>query len=495
MRRRPERETSAIEALARLLCSVVLLIFAAGCAERGLFTPPTLEPLLPRVDGPWLRDAKGRVVLLRGVNYVRSEVPPEQRVPPREEDFVFLASLGFNLIRLPVSWGDIELRPDAYDLAYLRDHVDPVLRFANNHGMQVVLALQQPRASCVLGPGRAPSWTCTGAEEPPAAPGFGPPGALAEARAARARCRFFRDARASDGRTLREHFVATWKIVAQYYEQDRRIVGFDLFDEPSPDGCLPPETFVLDVLHPFYDQIRAAIREAGAPQAIVVQPAVTRDDPLLALPPTGDPATIVAPHLFGQTFGAPGPDGDDRPLAAFYDRAAELAGRIGGPLLIGEIGADAPRAGGERPATPAFLQESLDQLDRRLIGGAIWAFVPPNDPAADPAVPSLGDPSQVDALARPYARRIAGIPLEMSFDAATRSFLFRFRDDDEVRRPDPTEIFVPAKRRYPDGFDVAVTDGDRWTFDEHTQRLLLYRGSATTHEVRITPAGGAPGPR
>ncbi len=463
-------------------------MLAAGCAERGLFTPPTLEPLLPRVDGPWLRDAKGRVVLLRGVNYLRTEMPPEKRQALREEDFAFLASLGFNLIRLPVAWDAIEVRPDAYDLAYLRDHVDPVLRFASNHGMQVVLALHQPRASCVLGPGHAPSWTCSGAEDAPAMQGFGPPGALAEARATRARCRFFRDVRASDGRSLREHYVETWRIVAGYYEQDRRIVGFDLFDEPSPGGCFPAETFASEVLHPFYDQIGAAIREAGAPQAIVVQPAVTRDDPLLGTPPIGDAVTILAPHLFGQTFGAPHEDA--HPLAAYYDRATQLAGRLGGPLLIGEIGADAPPVAGDRPATPAFLQESLDQLDRRLLGGAIWAFVPPSDPTADPMRPSLGDPSQVDALARPYARRIAGIPLEMSFDAATRTFSFRFRDDEAVRRPDPTEIFVPAKRRYPEGFDVAVTDGDRWTFDEHTQRLLLYRGGATTHEVRITPAPG-----
>ena len=32
-----------------------------------------LEPLLVHADGPWLRDAKGRVVLLRGANVVWSD--------------------------------------------------------------------------------------------------------------------------------------------------------------------------------------------------------------------------------------------------------------------------------------------------------------------------------------------------------------------------------------------------------------------------------------
>ena len=145
----------------RALCVLAVVLLGAACSDRGALSPPTLEPLLARVDGPWLRDAKGRVVLLRGANYVRGEMLGLDGHAPREEDFAFLASLGFNLVRMPVAWGSLEPRPNEYDLAFLRDQVDPLLRFASNHGMQVVLALQRaPSSSCLLGPDRAPSWTC-----------------------------------------------------------------------------------------------------------------------------------------------------------------------------------------------------------------------------------------------------------------------------------------------------------------------------------------------
>jgi hypothetical protein len=100
----------------------------------------------------------------------------------------------------------------------------------------------------------------------------------------------------------------------------------------------------------------------------------------------------------------------------------------------------------------------------------------------------LHDPQIAAAVSRPYARRIAGIPLAMHFDVQSRTFILRFRDDPDVRPPDPTEIFVPATLQYPDGFTVAVSGGGRWTHDRHNQRVLVYRGDGDPHEVRITPA-------
>lgn len=442
------------------------------------------------MDGPWLRDAKGRVVLLRGANYVRGELLGLDGHAPREEDFAFLASLGFNLVRLPVAWGSVEPRPNEYDFAFLRDQVDPLLRFANNHGMQVVLAMERARSSsCLLGPDRVPSWTCAEAGAARSAPGWGPPEALAEARANRAQCGFFRDAQAPDGRLLRTHYAEAWRMLARYYDQDRRIVGFDLLDQPSPGTCFSPESFVGEVLKALYVELARVIRDSGAPQALVYQPAASRHHPLLGMPEIALDDAIFAPHLFGQAFGAPAAPA--QPLGALYDRARDLAGPLGGLLLVGEIGANAPAERGYRPATQDFLQASLDELDRRLIGGAVWAFVPQGEKLPASGGIGIGNDADAALLARPFARRIAGVPLEMRFDAVTRAFSFRFRDDPEDSPPDPTEIFLPARRRYPDGFVVEVTPGDRWTFDEHNQRLLLYRGAASTHEVRISPAAGS----
>lgn len=479
---------------------LALLLVLGACSDRGLLSPPTLEPLLVHVDGPWLRDARGRVVLLRGANVVRLDgMLAEQPTEAHEQDFAFLASLGFNLVRLPIPWAGVEPRPGVHDFDFLRARVDPLLRAASDHGMQVILALQTVRwSSCFLGERAAPPWMCMAATGGPATQrGWGARDALAELKAARARCSFLRDATASDGATLREHFVVTWGAIAHYYEQDRRIFGFDLLDEPSATGCMRPDEFVTDLLTPLYGALAAQVRDTAAPQALVLQPASSREDPLLGIAASPAPGSIFAPHLFGQTFGAPASDTEDtRPaLDPLYIRATALAGTIGGPLVVGEIGADGPPIADFRPATRDFLAASLDELDRMLAGGAVWALVL-REPGGEAATTGIGNEEDAAVLARPFARRIAGIPQEMRFDASSGEFRLRFVDDPALRPPDPSEIFVPATRRYPHGFSVQVSQGDRWSFDAHNQRVLLYRGPGTTHEVTIRPAraGGSDAP-
>ncbi|MBY0275916.1 cellulase family glycosylhydrolase [Candidatus Binatia bacterium] len=487
---RPQRPARASSGVVPALLALVLVL--AACSDRGLLSPPTLEPLLVHVDGPWLRDAKGRVVLLRGANVVtRDGTLAELPTEVHEQDFAFLASLGFNLVRLPIPWAGVEPRPGFHDFDFLRGHVDPLLRAASDHGMQVILALQTIRwSSCFRGERSAAPWMCTAVSDGPAAQqGFGARDVLAELKAARAQCSFLRDARAADDATLREHFAVTWGAIAHYYDQDRRIFGFDLIDEPSATGCMRPDAFVTEVLTPFYGEIAQQVRAAAAPQALVYQPGLTREDPLLGVPAGPLPGSIFAPHLFGQTFGAPPGDTENTQpaLGALYARATALARAMGGPLVVGEIGADGPPIADFRPATRDLLAASLDELDRTLAGGAVWALVL-RHPGGDATAPGIGNDGDAAVLARPFARRIAGIPQAMRFDTETGEFRLRFVDDPDRRPPDPSEIFVAATQRYPQGFSVEVTKGDRWTFDAHNQRVLVYRGPGSTHEVTIRPA-------
>lgn len=491
----PGRSSHA--SLAAAVSALAALLLLVACGDRGPLSPPTLEPLLVHVDGPWLRDSKGRVVLLRGANVVTlDDVPAEQTGAALEHDFAFLASLGFNLVRLPVPWGAIERRPGVHDFGFLRDRVDPLLRAASDHGMQVILALQAvPWSSCFSGDRSTPPWMCVAATGGTATQrGWGEPDVLAELRAARAQCSFLRNATAADGLLLREHYAATWGAIARYYDQDRRIFGFDLIDEPNPTGCARPDAFLNELLTPLFGEIARQVRAAGAPQALAYQPALTRADPLLGIPRDTAPGSIFAPHLFAQSVGPPSGDAGDarQGLGAFYARAAALAGTIGGPLVLGEIGADAPPVDGFRPATRDFLAASLDELDRTLAGGAVWALVTSRE-GAEASGPGIANEDDAAVLARPFARRVAGIPRAMRFDTVSGEFHLRFVDDPAVRPPDPSEIFVPAARRYPRGFAVEVTAGDRWTYDAHNQRVLVYRGAGSTHEVTIRPApSGAP---
>ncbi|HEY8515243.1 MAG TPA: cellulase family glycosylhydrolase [Candidatus Binatia bacterium] len=483
MQRRPH----GVAARVLVVFALAALSLLAAC-DRGVLAPPTLEPLLVHPDGRWFRDAKERVVLLRGVDYLalvggrtRGPVPDTD-----EDDFRRLAELGFNLVRLPVPWRAVAPRPGDFDLEYLRQRVDPLLRFASNAGMPVVLAMHAGWSACVDGRPRRP-WTCPDLPSEGDA-GEGVPLGM---RIARAQCAFFAGAEASDGRPLLEHYADAWRIVAAYYEQDKRIFAFDLLDEPTAAGCSSKAKFVVTALAPFYRTLQKSVRSTDAPHALAFQPAATPDEPLAAVGRGFGPGVVFAPHLFGQTFGPPADARGGERLAADYERARRLAQALGGPLLVGLVGSDGAPAGAYRPTTLPFVADSFAQLDRQLASGALWAVVPKEDPRAKLAL-DIHDGSVARVLARPYARRIAGLPIEMELDEESGVWRFAFRDDPKRRPPDPTEIFLPARLRYPDGFTVEVTPGDRWTFDERLQRLLVYRGPRRTvgevHTVRVAPA-------
>ena len=120
-----------------VLAAVLLCPALAGAID--------LLPRRVRSDGTWLRDRAGRVVLLRGMDYSGLEFGNFPGAPhgPEEADFAQMASWGVNVIRLPIAWNYLEPSPGVFDRHYLRDVVDPVVRFARRHDIAVVLEFHQ----------------------------------------------------------------------------------------------------------------------------------------------------------------------------------------------------------------------------------------------------------------------------------------------------------------------------------------------------------------
>jgi len=457
---------------------LVALLAACGGTSSNPSTP-TLEPLQIHADAAWVRDTQQRVVILRGVNYSGLEFGNflGRSHGPEEADFAQMESWGFNVIRLPIAWSYLEPAPNQFGESYLERQVDPVIDFAARHGIVVVLEMHQFQWSPCLDGNGAPAWICDGHDY-----------ANDVAGQQQAACDFFRDANAPDGRPLMDHFVDVWRLVARHYAGDRRIAGFDFFNEPIAYTCLPIGVFEHDVLDPFYRRIRTVVQDEGAEQTFFFCPSITRNAGLPTLIEPMGPNVVYAPHLYTETFGYPDRkyDGDASKISADYGLAAAEAMQLGGPLFAGEFGGNTDVAGGYRVATEQFLRDSLAEQDRRLIGGAVWAYFPSDNTfsVVDAEGNEKGD--LVDILARPYARRIAGIPTAMSFDLDTKEFNFAFEDDAANDPPDPTEIFLPADRHYPNGFTVTVTAGDRWEYDAGASRLLVYRGPRQHHhEIRV----------
>lgn len=449
-------------------------------ASATATTAPMLEPLAIHADAEWIRDAQGRVVLLRGANYSGLEFGNFIGNPngPDESDFAQMQSWGFNVVRLPFAWSYLEPSPNQFEDAHLHEQVDPVVEFASRHGLLVVLEMHQFFwARCFTNGNGAPAWVCDGHTYSNDLRG-----------AIDAGCDFIGGAAAPDGRTLKDHFVDVWRLVAHHFAGDGRVGGINFLNEPHTYGCVTAPEIVTHDLYEFYRRLRDAVHGAGATQTFFVEPPVIRNLGIgVPTEPLG-PDVVYAPHLYTQTFGLPELkyNGDASTITADYALATSEAQVYGGPLWPGEFGGNTNPDGGFLDATELFFRDTLAEQDRRLIGGAIWAYFPSDNTfsVVDREGEEKGD--LVNILARPYARRIAGVPTEMRFDLETKEFVFSWRVDGAAPGGGVTEVFVP-QRHYPNGFTAELPAGVTQHDGADSQIILLVAPAAGEYTVRLRP--------
>ena len=136
---------------------------ASGGMERLHLLPAQTSDGLPVIG-----DVTGRRVLLRGVNvnqlidyYLRDPaVPATQK--PTDEDFAQIASYGFSVVRLGMSWSRLEPRRGEFDEAYL-DEVRAAVASAKAHGLYTVLDMHEDAWGNALA---APDEQCGGGTSP-----------------------------------------------------------------------------------------------------------------------------------------------------------------------------------------------------------------------------------------------------------------------------------------------------------------------------------------
>jgi hypothetical protein len=179
------------------------------------------------------------------------------------------------------------------------------------------------------------------------------------------------------------------------------------------------------------------------------------------------------------------------------------------PTLIGEFGIpfdlDNKRAysNGNFSTHTQALDLYYDALDANLLNATIWNYTADNTNARgegwndeDLSIFSRDQQDQdwhddihaggrgVAAIARPYARKIAGEPLRMTFDLATRTFTLEYKVDHKVSAP--TEIFIPDFQ-YPKGYAIEVTGGT-YSIDQAGQKLIVTNTNGTeVCTVKVTP--------
>src|SRR5882757_7290912 len=122
------------------------LLISAVAAGLVAVTAPTASaaPALPLGHaGQFVTDAQGRVVILHGYNMVNKRPPyAPDAIGFGDDDAAFLASEGYNTVRVGVIYAGVEPSPGVYDDNYLA-RIEATVNTLGRHGIVSLLDFHQ----------------------------------------------------------------------------------------------------------------------------------------------------------------------------------------------------------------------------------------------------------------------------------------------------------------------------------------------------------------
>lgn len=364
---------TALGVLAASLC----LTAPAAAGPLRLY-PLHAEP--DRTVGGRIVDSKGREVMLRGVNvnslvdYWKGTRFPTT-FPLEPKDPARMAAIGWNAVRLAVSWSRLEPQPGRYDEKYIEWIADTV-KVLRSRGLYTIIDFHQdawgpslfgrPNELCPpptqpnVGFDGAPAWATL---DP------GSPRCHAQAREASTPVwaswqAFLADLKGPGDVGIQTRFLVMAHHVAKRFAQSPSVAGYDVVNEPNAYG--PAD---MKRLADFYGRAVGAIRHAeaaagGFPHLVFYEPSVLWSADVRGAPPafTEDRNIVYAPHLYTGGMG-----GGPITREPFETARAEAAGA---PVLSGEWGSDPDRA---KNGDPYFLDHQGFQ-DEFRISATLWTW-------------------------------------------------------------------------------------------------------------------------
>jgi len=185
-----------------------------------------------RTDGSSFTDKNGNKIIPHGINMVCKDKSKGYIGDYKKEDFIFLKSKGFNIIRLGIFWDGVEPAPGVYDDEYLAK-IDGLIALAGDQEIAVYLDMHQDLFGIVFEDG-APAWaTLTDGEEHIRTELWSESYLISPA-VQHAFDNFWRNKTVSDGEGVQDHYVNAWKHVAERYADNPFVIGYDLMNEPFP---------------------------------------------------------------------------------------------------------------------------------------------------------------------------------------------------------------------------------------------------------------------
>jgi len=520
---------------------VVSLATRFAPAPQATAGPPGALPWLhvvhPRSGIPYMADDEGRMVILHAATppsllefgpgtspaypidpaaYEDGRCPANvlsNRYPPLcMSDVEEMARLGFNAIRLPISWSVLEPERGQFT-EQLLDRLAQIVDWARAQRMYVILDLHQNAYSHYVGASDssvnlafnsgAPRWA-TFTDGLPSHVYLGQ--RELNPAVVEATTNFWYD-RAG----IQDEYLAALAFIARRFKNDPVVVGYGVYNEPFLGWNLPPGFEDL-LLFPFYRRAIDAItgvhdglpcwsgfflpaacgfRDLGVDDTrhlFFLDAGLLRevtDFPThLPMPVTSYPNVVLALHAYTHFYTVdkllPQLVSSDAYPWGGYDQSYSLAEHearsMGAALFVSEFG-NAP-ADDSRLLAAQVVEQELHRT-----GFAFWAWKENGAGGWGVYAPSASPDSSSDCLragreqllARVYPRATADPAATWSYDSATGAFRF----DAKGGSGDPqTLIYAPPEVTGAVSVDGAATDVVATNAD----------GSRT---ITLTPAGGA----
>ncbi len=189
-----------------------------------------------KTQGLYFVDEKGRFRLFNGINIDDKAIGDVFRYDLDEEFFSKYKANGFNLIRLAITWANIEPEMEKYSESYLFS-IDKIFRLAEKYGVYILLDMHQDLYSGYEGVGDgdgAPPWACVMDGNKPRASRLVWAEAYIFGKWVHSCFDHFWYNDLVAGRGLQDRFADMWKMLAERYGNSPALFGFDLLNEPFP---------------------------------------------------------------------------------------------------------------------------------------------------------------------------------------------------------------------------------------------------------------------
>jgi hypothetical protein len=265
-------------------------------------------------DGIWFRDPEGRYLIFRGVNFAsRSKLPPYLPIAPlhvknidrselKEEielvksELDLLKKLGFNIIRLLISWKAIEPKPNP-NLDELMTEGQEYLTLVNQitdalyrRDLYIILDFHQDIAHEIYGGDGFPDWALAIDEEHkrPKASNLKDrkwqTAYMINKLVKHTLASFWKNDLTNrdfglQNFPVRTHLEKTIGQTVKFFKSlnDNRghpaILGIEAFNEPHPAG-IPPEEFEATLLFQYYQNVESEIRKFDDRIFLFIEPRV-----------------------------------------------------------------------------------------------------------------------------------------------------------------------------------------------------------------------------